>query len=166
MSPIRFHNPEEQRKGAQLVLRSLSHIPAIQTALREIARELPIEQVSLRLGASLEKWLQEQQAARQRLEDDLRHERMVLDGYKNLFQELKDNPLLKQLEAEREAHAATTRRMQDAESALSRTEETLDRERRDHAAEIHQVQAEIAELNRLIAKQHLKLQELTGAEPE
>jgi DNA repair exonuclease SbcCD ATPase subunit len=166
VSPIRFHNPEEQRKGAQTVLRSLDKIPAIQTALAEIKRGAPLEQVSVRLHASLEIWLQEQQETAQRLENDLRHERTVLGSYKQLFQELKDNPLQKQLQAEIEAHGISTQRLQEAESALSRNEQTLARERREHAAELRQLQAEIAELNRLVAKQHLKLQELTGLEPE
>lgn len=159
---IRFHNPEEQRKGAQLVLRSLRGIPAIQNALTQIEREMPLDQVSQQLHTSLEHWLQEQHEKSERLENDLRRERMSLDSYKNLFQELKDNPLLKQLEAEREAHAATKQQLQDVESALSRNKQLFTHAR----STIQELQDEIAELNRLVASQHLKLQELTCIEPE
>lgn len=159
---IRFHNPEEQRKGAQLVLRSLNHIPAIQTALGEIEHEVPIEQVSAGLSKSLGKWLDEQQEVSERLKHELHQEREQRQWYEKHLQRLQEHPLLKQLEAEREAHAATAQRLQDVESALSRNKQLFTHAR----STIQELQDEIAELNRLVASQHLKLQELTGIEPE
>lgn len=159
---IRFHNPEEQRKGAQLVLRSLSHIPAIQTALAQIEREMPLDQVSQQLHTSLGRWLDEQQEVSERLKHELHQEREQHQWYEKHLQRLREDPVQNQLKAEREAHAATTERLQEVESILSRNEQALAHERRT----IRQLQDEIAELNRLIARQHLKLQELTGIEPE
>lgn len=159
---IFFNAFSEQRKGAQCVLLSLGNIPAIQNALMQIERDVPLEQVSQQLRNSLEHWIQEQRKKGDALENELRHERMDLDGYKNLFEELKKNPLQCQLEAEREAHASTSQRVQDYQSALSQIQEALKREQDERANEVHQLRAELAELNRLVAKQHIKLQELTG----
>ncbi len=163
---IRFLNPAEQRKGAQTILRSLEHIPAIHEALIQIEREAPLEQISTSLRTSLEKWLEEQSATSERLKLDLHHEQDQRQWYEKHFQRLQEDPLQNQLKAAQEGQTSSAQRLADAESALARSEETLKRERRGHAREVQHLQAEIAELNRLIAKQHLKLQELTGAEPE
>lgn len=159
---IRFHNPEEQRKGAQLVLRSLSHIPAIQNALAQIEREMPLDQISQQLHTSLGRWLDEQQEVSERLKHELHQEREQRQWYEKHLQRLREDPVQNQLEAEREAHTATKQQLQDVESALSRNKQLFTHAR----STIQELQDEIAELNRLVASQHLKLQELTGIEPE
>jgi SMC interacting uncharacterized protein involved in chromosome segregation len=166
MSLIRFTSPSEQRRGAQLVLQYLGDIPAVQTALAQIEGEARLDDVSRALRENLLAWFGELREHARQLEDDLRYEKDMRQRYEEYVERQTKHPLADQLRVEGDAHASTAQKLHESESALSRTEETLDRERRAHAIEIHQLQIEIAELNRLVAKQHLKLQELTGIEPE
>jgi len=159
---IRFNSPSEQRKGAQIVLHSLEHIPAIREAIAQVEREVPLEQVSASLRISLERWLDEQNETSEQLKRELHQEREQRQWHEKHLQRLKEHPVQNQLKAEREAHASTTQRLQDAESALTRNKQLFAHAR----STIQELHDEIAELNRLIARQHLKLQELTGAEPE
>lgn len=160
MQFLKRPQPDHARDGARQVLAGMREIPAVQVALCKIESGIQLDSVALALGTSLRRWLNDQQERERQLIRELADERLQRINYESWYQEQKTAPLLQQLDKARVEVAEAQTRRKAAEEARQRYLQALEQRR----LEIQQLQQQIVELNRVIARQHDKLQDLLGPE--
>lgn len=158
-----FVNTDEvQRQGAKLVLHELRSFEVVQTAIQQIDQGLPLEQVASTLGRQLEEAFTQLDKQIKQLQEDLAWQKSMRASLEERAEGWVRDPLQKQVSAAVVALEEKSRDVTELTDLLASTQSILDRERVQHKIEIVQLQGQIQELNRLVARQHNQLEQLTG----
>lgn len=154
---------EVQRQGAKLILHRLHAFEAVQSALRQIDQGVSLEQIASTLGRGLEEAFTQQETRIKQLQDDLAWQKSMRGSLEERAEGWVRDPLQKQVLAAERALEEKSREVVELTDLLSSTQCILYRERNQHKLAVAQLGAQIQELNRLVARQHNQLEELTGA---
>lgn len=155
---------EQQLEGARIVLQELGDLSPVQIALQQIEREMPLSQIARILRQNLLPFYQQQDVRIQQLQLDLRLQTQERQRLEEQAERWYLDPLQKQITAAKKTAAQSSRSQQLIEKSLQTTEDTLESERRTHAQQVQSLNDEIAALNRLVASQHKRLEDLTGSD--
>ena len=159
-----FLNADEvQRQGAKLILHGLHMFEAVQTALRQIDQGVSLEQIASTLGRGLEDAFSQQQKQIKQLQDDLAWQKSMRASLEERSEGWIRDPLQKQVSVAAVELREKSDQVLELTDLLTSVQEILDHERNQHKLEVAQLQGQIQELNRLVAKQHNQLEGLTGA---
>lgn len=154
----------QQYEGARIVLQQLDDLPPVQTALQQISREAPLSQIAKTLRQNLIRYFQQQDERIQQLELGLRLQTEARQRLEEQVEGWYQDPLQKQISAAKAAAEQSSRSQQEIEKSLRVTEEVLERERQTHAQKVYSLNDEIVALNRLVASQYKRLEDLTGSD--
>ena len=154
----------QQFEGARIVLRELADLSPVQTALQQIEREEPLSEIAKTLRQNLIPFYQKQDQLIQQLQLDLRRQNETCKRLEAQAQAWILDPLQRQITAANKAAEESARSRKVTEKTLQSTEEILERERRTHAQIVQSLNDEIKALNRLVASQHKRLEDLTGSD--
>lgn len=163
MPIFKLNLTDQQLEGARIVLQELGDLSPVQIALQQIEREMPLSQIARTLRQNLLPFYQQQDVRIQQLQLDLRLQTQERQRLEEQAERWYLDPLQKQVTAAKKAEVQSSRSQQLIEKSLRTTEETLERERWTHSQQVHSLNDEIAALNRLIASQHKRLEDLTGS---
>ena len=155
---------DQQFEGARIVLRELADLSPVQTALQQIEREVPLSEIAKTLRQNLLPFYQKQEQLLQQLQLDLRRQNETCKRLESQAQAWILDPLQRQITAANKAAEQSARSKKETEKTLQSTEEILERERRTHAQIVYSLNDEIKALNRLVASQHKRLEDLTGSD--
>ena len=161
--PWFLNTDEVQRQGAKLILHRLDNFEAVQAAIQQIDQGVPLEQVASTLGRGLEDAFSQQEAQIKQLQDDLAWQKSMRASLEERSEGWIRDPLQKQITVAGRALEEKSREIVELADLLASTQSILDRERNQHKLGVTQLQMQIQELNRLVAKQHNQLESLTGA---
>lgn len=164
MPIFKLISSDQQYEGAQIVLHELDDLSPVQTALQQIEREVPLSQIASTLRQNLLPFYQQQDGRIQQLELALRLQTEARQRLEGQVESWYHDPLQKQVSAAKAAAEQSSRSQQVTEKSLRVTAEILERERRTHAQKVHSLNDEIVALNRLVASQHKRLEDLTGSD--
>ena len=164
MSIFKLNLIDQQYEGARTILEQLDDLPPVQTALQQIEREVSLLQIAKTLRQSLLPFYQQQDQRIWQLQLELRLQTEARQRLEEQVQSWYHDPLQKQVSAAKAAAERCSRSQQATEKSLRVTEEILERERLTHAQKVHSLNEEIVGLNRLVASQHKRLEDLTGSD--
>jgi hypothetical protein len=153
---------DQQFEGARIVLRELADLSPVQTALQQIEREIPLSQVANTLRENLLPFYQQQDQRIQQLQLQLRLQTEERQRLENQLESWYLNPLQDQITAAKQAAEQSSCSQQKAEESLLSIKKILEREQPTHAQIVQSLNNEIKALNRLVASQHKRLEDLTG----
>ncbi len=156
-----------KRRSSQEIralLRAISvHLPGLQADLHELADEgMTAEQIGFRIGVLIAAELSSLQLQLNHLQIQAGELRHLNDELSSQNQLLWDYPARAELDRIRMQLAEQSTRADRAESGLASTREMVERERQKFLVEINTLQATVADLRRLVARQHMELVELMG----
>ena len=158
-----FLNTDEvQRRGAKLILHRLHTFEAVQTAIQQIDQGVSLEQIASTLGRQLEEAFTQEGTKIKQLQDDLAWQKNMRASLEERAEGWVRDPLQKQVTAAERALEEKSREVVELTDLLASTQSILDRERNQHRLEVRQLQTQTQELNRLVARQHNQLEQLTG----
>ena len=159
-----FLNTDEvQRQGAKLILHRLHAFEAVQTALQQIDQGVPLEQIASKLGGQFENAFTQQATQIKQLQEELAWQKSMRASLEARAEGWIRDPLQKQISVAAVELKEKSKQVLELTDLLASVQEILDRERNQHKLEVAQLQGQIQELNRLVAKQHNQLESLTGA---
>jgi len=159
-----FVNTDEvQRQGAKLILHRLLAFEAVQTALQQIDQGVPLEQIASKLGGQLENAFTQQETQIKKLQEDLAWQKSMRASLEERSEGWIRDPLQKQITVAAVELKQKSEQVIELTGLLDSTQSILDQERNQHKLEVAQLGTQIQELNRLVAKQHNQLEQLTGA---
>ena len=159
-----FLNTDEvQRQGAKLILHKLDSFEAVQSAIRQIDQGTSLEQIASTLGRGLEDAFAQQETQIQQLQSELTWEKSMRASLEERSEGWVRDPLQKQITVAAVELREKSEQVLELTDLLASTQNILDRERIQHKLEVAQLERQIQELNRLVAKQHNQLEQLTGA---
>jgi len=154
----------QQFEGARIVLRELADLSPVHTALQQIEQEVPLSEIAKTLRQNLIPFYQKQDQLIQQLQLDLRRQNETCKRLEAQAQAWILDPLQRQITAANKAAEQSARSKKETEKTLQSTEEILERERRTHTQIVQSLNDEIKALNRLVASQHKRLEDLTGSD--
>ena len=94
---------------------------------------------------------------------DLASQKNLCASYQVRAEHWNADPIHKQVAAVEKAMQEKVQQVIDLSYSVTSLQEILDRERRLHAQEVERLKGQLVEQNRLIAKQHHQLEQLTGS---
>ena len=161
--PAWFVNESEvERRGASALLSACKEFMPARSALELLNAGVSPSAA----GQALASFFKQNTEHIQKLEDELRSCQFERDSSKSLLASFYNDPdHARLLKAEQELKQQT-QRAERAEKSAEKNEtdlySTLERERKFHAEQMHALKQQVLELNRLVASQHKRLEELTG----
>ncbi len=155
---------DQQLEGARIVLRELEDLFPVQTALQQIEREVPLSEIAKSLRQNLLPFYQKQDQLIQQLQLDLRRQNETCKRFEEQAKEWILDPLQRQITAANKAAEQSACSQEETEKSLQSTVKILERERRTHMQIVQSLNDEIKALNRLVASQHKRLEDLTGSD--
>jgi hypothetical protein len=158
-----LRSEEVERGGVQKFLQAMQPIPPVQVALRKFQGGTLLSDIAATLSAELVETFDQQKQQIAQLQREVLHKAGLCEDYQKRIQEWQQDPLLERLE---KAELELTEK--SAEALSIRTELLLEqrkfeRERKAHELEVQELRGQVAELNRLVAKQHVQLSNLIGS---
>jgi|GEM_PF-4708027 hypothetical protein len=158
-----LRSEEVERSGVQKFLQAMQPIPPVQIALRLFQNGALLSDIAATLSAELVETFDQQNQQIAKLHREVLHKASLCEDYQKRIQELQQDPLLERLER---AELALTEKSVEALSAhteLFLEQRKFERERKAHELEVQELRGQVAELNRLVAKQHVQLSNLIGS---
>jgi archaellum component FlaC len=158
-----LRSEEVERSGVQKFLQAMQPIPPVQIALRLFQNGALLSDIAATLSAELVETFDQQNQQIAKLHREVLHKAGLCEDYQKRIQELQQDPLLERLER---AELALTEKSVEALSAhteLFLEQRKFERERKAHELEVQELRGQVAELNRLVAKQHVQLSNLIGS---
>ncbi len=155
---------DKQFEGARIVLRQLEDLSPVQTALQQIEGEVPLSEIAKTLRQNLLPFYQKQDQLIQQLQLDLRRQNETCKRLEEQAKEWILDPLQRQITAANKAAEQSAHSQEETEKSLQSIEKILERERRTHVQIVQSLNDEIKALNRLVAFQHKRLEDLTGSD--
>jgi chromosome segregation ATPase len=157
---VRITVPDIERRGAIALLSACWQFMPAQAAVQL----LESGQSPTAAGQALSHSLARQAEHIQHLAEELAREKSQRELLEAQAERWYADPLQRQIIDAQHALDETNAQLQEAQARLQAAQEVLECERQAHAREVRQLQAQIHELNRLVASQHKRLEELTGSE--
>ncbi len=158
-----FMNADDLKKqGAQLVLHELRGLEGVQTALQGMDRGMSLAEVGYVLHLNLQSVITQQQQRIGELERQLAQQKNLCASYQVRAEHWNADAIHKQVAAVEKAMQEKVQQVIDLSYSVTSLQEILDRERRQHTQEVEHLKSQLVEQNRLIAKQHHQLEQLTG----
>ena len=154
---------ELERKGARLLLLNLRRLEAANAALQSLEQGTSLDEIGYTLCNNLEHAFTQQENRISQLQHDLASQKNLCESYQVRAEHWNADPIHKQVAAVEKAMQEKVQQVIDLSYSVTSLQEILDRERRLHAQELERLKRQITEQNRLIAKQHHQLEQLTGS---
>lgn len=154
---------ELERKGARLLLLNLRKLEAANTALQSLDQGASLADVGYTLCNNLEHAFTQQENQISQLQRDLTSQKNLCESYQVRAEHWNANPIHKQVAAVEKAMQEKVQQVIDLSYSVTSLQQILDRERRQYAQEVERLKSQLVEQNRLIAKQHHQLEQLTGS---
>lgn len=151
---------ELQRQGVRILLQGMRDLAPVQSALQSLEQDVPITDIARTLRAQCVPVLDQLQT----LEGELLWEKRQCETLQIQAERWYADPLHEQIAQAQSALENTSTQLQETQRALHTTQEILERERRAHQQEAQELREQVLELNRLVAKQHKRLEALTGSD--
>jgi hypothetical protein len=148
--PWFINEAEVERRGAVHLLSPCENFPFAQMALQQLRSGAEPEEA----GRMLASFLNEQAKCCQ----------IERNNWKGLMESHWANPVQEQLKKAQNALDEQTKRAERAEKSEQELRTILERERTFYPEQVRELKQRVAELNRLVASQHKRLEELTGPE--
>ena len=157
---VRITVPDIERRGAIALLSTCGQFMPAQAAVQL----LESGQSPTAAGQALLHSLAQQAEHIQRLAEELAREKSQRELLEAQAERWYADPLQRQVSDAQHALGETNAQLQETQASLQTAQETLEWERQVHAREVRQLQAQIHELNRLVASQYKRLEELIGSD--
>ena len=154
---------EVERKGAAKLLAYCQSFAPAQIALQQLRSGIEPEQAGRTLASLLNEQAKQAEKIGQ-LESELQFCQIERNNWKGLMESHWANPVQEQLKKAQNALDEQTRRAERAEKSEQELRTILERERTFYPEQVRELKQRVAELNRLVASQHKRLEELTGPE--
>lgn len=159
-----LNHADIERNGVQKFLQAMQLIPPVQIALRKVEGGALLSNIAAAFSAELIETFEKQNQQIVQLHREVLHKAGLCENYQMSLREFRQDPLQKRLE-----RAEQTLKEKTAEALSSFTELMLEkrkfeRERKALAQENQELRGRVAELNRLVAKQHGQLSNLIGSD--
>jgi len=155
---------EDERNGAQKFLQAMQRIPLVQIALAQLQMGTPLPEIAAALSANLIETFDQQNQQIGRLQREVLHKTGLCEDYQKRAQEWRQNPLQERLARAEQALDEKSGEALSFHTDLILGRHKFERERSAQAQEIQELRGRVAELNRLIAKQHGQLSNLIGSD--
>ena len=154
---------ELERKGARLLLLKLRDIETASVALQNLDQGASLEDVGYILNVNLQSAFTDQDQRIGELQKNLAWQKNLCESYQARAEHWNADPIHKQVAAVEKAMQEKLQQVIDLSYSVTSLQEILDRERRQYAQEVERLNRQLVEQNRLIAKQHHQLEQLTGS---
>ena len=154
---------ELERKGARLLLLNLRKLEAANAALQSLDHGASLADIGYMLCNNLERAFTQQENQISQLQRDLASQKNLCESYQVRAEHWNADPIHKQVTAVEKALQEKVQQVIDLSYSVTSLQEILDRERRQYAQEVQRLKHQLVEQNRLIAKQHNQLEQLTGS---
>lgn len=151
---------ELQRQGVRILLQGMRDLAPVQSALQSLEQNVPITDIAHILRAQCAPVLDQLRT----LQGELLWEKRKCETLQIQAERWCADPLHNQIAQAQSALENTTAQLQETQRTLHTTQEILERERRAHQLEAQELREQVFELNRLVAKQHKRLEALTGSD--
>jgi len=154
---------ELERKGARLLLLNLRKLEAANAALHSLEQRTSLDEIGYALSKNLEHAFTQQENRISQLQRDLAAQKNLCESYQVRAEHWNADPIHKQVAAVEKAMQEKSQQVIDLSYSVTSLQEILDRERHLHTQEVERLKGQLVEQNRLIAKQHHQLEQLTGS---
>lgn len=154
---------ELERKGARLLLLNLRKLEAANAALQSLDHGASLADVGYTLCNHLEHAFTQQENQISQFQRDLASQKSLCESYQVRAEHWNADPIHTQVAAVEKAMQEKVQQVIDLSYSVTSLQEILDRERRQYAQEVERLKGQLVEQNRLIAKQHHQLEQLTGS---
>ena len=155
---------EVERSGVQKFLQAMQPIPPVQIALRLFQNVALLSDIAATLSAELVETFDQQNQQIAKLHREVLHKAGLCEDYQKRIQEWRQDPLQEQLERAEQALTQKSFEALSAHTELFLEQRKFERDRIDLAQEVQELRGQVAELNRLVAKQHVQLSNLIGSD--
>lgn len=153
---------ELERKGARLLLLKLRNFEAANIALQSLDQGTSLDEIGYGLCKNLEHAFTQQENRISQLQRDLASQKSLCASYQVRAEHWNADPIHKQVAAVEKTMQEKVQQVIDLSYSVTSLQQILDRERRQHTQEVERLNRQLVEQNRLIAKQHHQLEQLTG----
>ncbi len=160
-----FLKPEEsERSGVQKFLQAMQSIPPVQIALRHLQGGALLSDIGATLSAELVETFDQQNQQIIQLQREVSHKISLYEDNQKRIQEWQQDPLFERLERAEQALTEKSIEALSAHTELFLEQRKFERERKAQLQEVQELREQVAELNRLVAKQHVQLSNLIGSD--
>ncbi len=160
-----FLKPESavERSGVQKFLQAMQPIPPVQVALRKFQGGALLSDIASTLSAELVETFDQQNQQIAKLHREVLHKVGLCEDYQKRIQEWRRDPLQERQERAEQALTEKSVEALSIHTELLLEQRKFERERKALTQEVQELRGQVAELNRLVAKQHVQLSNLIGS---
>lgn len=158
--PWFINETEVERRGAVQLLHPCRDFSPVQIALQQLRSGISPETA----GQALASFFKQQVERIEQLERELQFCQSEKSSWKDQLESYWADPLHKRLGQIRREFEEQRQRTERAEKNESELHVTLERQHKLYEEQVHVLKQQVLELNRLVAKQHKRLAELTGSD--